>query len=558
MAGWAICASRAWKSWGLRNTQLVASGRIQGLPETDRRLYADLNIQKFITTDADIRSLVPRGTIPAGYSLPPLMTVSGTFKGRPTALVFDTNLKTNTTYGNLAAKVNVGAGPAGQEPIKAVFSTQQLNVGKLIGDPSIGTITASGTLTGRGGLDPNLLRGQLNANVQQATYNGYTYHGITAKVDIDRNRYVVDASSKDDPNLNLDLLATIDLRNASNPTYTVDRLNLRGANLTALGFYTGGNLSVQGDLQANLSGSDLNTINGTFSGSRIAIVSDGTPFVLDSVSGRILQRTGRTEVDFASSVADITLRGNTRLGDIATALEQHIDRYFNLPGVQYQPGGPYRQFTFKAQVKETKVLTAFVPDLQLISPFALTGGFDSREADLRLNTQIGRIKYAGYQLDSLRLAVSSDPQKLDYALRLDQIKQDTTLHLPNPSLVGSVADNKVGTHLRIAQNDSSTNLDLAGALQVYEQGARLRVQLRPQAGAEQPALGRTAGQLAALQREHRGHSGRKRAVEPGRPAHCPANPGRRRLSAPSPVQQPRPERAGHRRRPPGFAGGRYA
>ncbi|SET90165.1 translocation/assembly module TamB domain-containing protein [Hymenobacter actinosclerus] len=456
---------------GLRNTQLVASGRIQGLPETDRRLYADLDIKKFVTTAADIKSLVPRGTIPAGYSLPPLMSVSGTFKGRPTALVFDTDLRATTTYGNLAAKVNVGAGPAGQEPIKAVFSTRQLNVGKLIGDPTIGTVTASGTLSGRGGLDPNQLRGQLTANVQQATYNGYTYHGIAAKVDIDRNRYVVDASSKDDPNLNLDVLATIDLRNASNPTYTVDRLNLRGANLTALGFYTGGNLSVQGDLKANLSGSDLNTINGTFSGSRIAIVSDGKPFVLDSVSGRIVQRTGRTEVDFASSVADIELRGNTRLGDIATALEQHIDRYFNLPGVQYRPGGPYRQFTFKADVKEPKVFSAFVPDLQQLTPFTLTGGFDSREADLRLNTRIARIKYAGYQLDSLRLAVSSDPQKLDYGLRLDQIRQDTTLNLPNPSLKGSIADNKVGTHLRIAQNDSSTNLDLGGVLQVYERGA---------------------------------------------------------------------------------------
>ena len=456
---------------GLRNTQLLASGRIQGLPETDRRLYADLDIKKLVTTNADIRSLVPKGTIPAGYSLPPLMTVSGTFKGRPTALVFDTDLKATTTYGNLAAKVNVGAGPVGQEPVKAVFSTQRLNVGKLIGDPTIGTVTASGTLTGRGGLDPNLLRGQLNAKVQQATYNGYTYHGITAKVDIDRNRYVVDASSKDDPNLNLDVLATIDLRNAANPTYTVDRLNLRGANLTALGFYTGGNLSVQGDLKASLSGSDLNTINGTFSGSRIAIVSNGQPFVLDSVSGRILQRTGRTEVDFASSVADVTLRGNTRLGDIATALEQHIDRYFDLPGVRYRPSNANQQFTFTADVKEPKIIQQFVPDLQQVTPFKLTGGFDSREADLRLNTSIARIKYMGYQLDSLRLKVSSDPQALDYALKLNHIRQDTTLNLPNPSLTGSVANNKVGTHLRIAENDSTTNLDLAGTLDVLNEGA---------------------------------------------------------------------------------------
>ncbi|AHJ99661.1 translocation/assembly module TamB domain-containing protein [Hymenobacter swuensis] len=455
---------------GLQGTRIRTTGRLVGLPNTDRRLFADFNIKEFTSTAADIKGLLPPGTLPAGYQLPPRITASGTFRGRPTALVFDTDLKAQTTFGNVAAKVNVGEGPQGQEPVTATFSTQSLDVGKFLGDPTIGKVTANGTLTGRGGLDPNLLRGQLNARVQQATYNGYTYRGITAEVDIDRNRYVVDASSKDDPNLNLDLLATIDLRNASNPTYTVDRLNLRGANLTALGFYTGGDLRVQGDLQANLSGSDLNTLNGTFSGNRIVIVNNNRPFALDSVSGRIVQRTGRTEVDFTSSVADVTLRGNTRLGDIATALQQHIDRYFDLPGIQYRPSAEYQQFTFEANLKQPKLVQQLVPDLKQLTPFKLTGSYDSRAADLRLNTRVGRIVYLGYALDSLKLNVSSDPQKLDYALGLRQISQDTTLKIPNPSLSGSIQNNEIGTRLRIAETDSAERLNLAGALRVLGGG----------------------------------------------------------------------------------------
>ncbi|SNC76563.1 Family of unknown function [Hymenobacter gelipurpurascens] len=454
---------------GFRNTIIKASGRIQGLPETDRRLYTDLNIQQFTTTDADIRSLVPKGTIPAGYTLPPRITVAGTFKGRPTAMVFDTDLRATTSFGNVAAKVDMGAGPVGQEPVRATFSTQNFNVGKILNDPTIGAVTASGTLNARG-LDPNQMRGKLTARVQRATYQGYTYRGIVANVDIDRNRYVIDASSKEDPNLNLDLLATVDLRNTANPTYSIDRLNLRGANLTALGFYTGGDLRVQGDLNANLSGSDLNSLNGTFSGRRIVIVNNNQPFALDSLSGRILQRTGRTEVDFASNVADVTLRGNTRLGDIATALQEHIDRYFDLPGVQYRASNANQQFTFEANLKNTRIVQQLVPDLKFLSPFNLTGSFDSRAADLRLNTRIPRIVYMGYTMDSLRFNVSSDPQKLDYGLGLRQVSQDTSLRLPNPSIKGSIANNKVGTHLRIAENDSSTMLDLAGALQVFNQG----------------------------------------------------------------------------------------
>ncbi|RYU78273.1 translocation/assembly module TamB domain-containing protein [Hymenobacter persicinus] len=455
---------------GFRNTILRADGRIQGLPETDRRLYTDLNIKQFTTTNADLQSLLPKGTIPKEYRLPDRMSVAGTFKGRPTAQVFDANLRATTSFGNATAQVNMGAGPKGQEPITATFATQGLDVGKFLRDPTIGKVTATGRLNARG-LDPTQMRGKLVANVQSARYNGYNYRGITANVDIDRQLYKVDAKSKSDPNLDLDLLATVNLRDAKNPTYTVDRLNLRGANLTALGFYTGGDLRIQGDLQANISGSDLNSLNGTFGGRRIVIVKDNQPFALDSVNGRILQRPGRTEVDFASNVLDATLRGNTRLGDLALELQRHLDRYFDLPGVQYRPSATYRQFTFEANLKNPKIATQLVPDLKQISPFKLTGSYDSRAANLTVDSRIPLIKYQTYTLDSLRFHVDSDPQKLDYALKLRQARQDTTLRLPNPSLTGSIADNKIGTNLRIAESDSAQKLNLSGVLQVLNQGA---------------------------------------------------------------------------------------
>ncbi|MBC8085558.1 MAG: translocation/assembly module TamB, partial [Hymenobacter sp.] len=339
--------------------------------------------------------------------------------------------------------------------------------------------TATGRLVGRGGLDPNLLRGKLTANVQRATYNGYTYRGIAATVGIDRNRYVVDARSRQDPNLNLDLLATINLRDASTPSYDVQRLNLRGANLTALGFYSGGDLRVQGDLTASLSGADANSLNGTFSGNNIVVVRDNQPIALDSVSGRIVQRPGRTEVAFSSSVADFNLQGNTALGDLAPELQRHIDRYFDLPGVRYQPSAMYRQFAFDARVKNTQLVQKLVPDLKQLTPFRLTGSYDSRAADLRLSSRIERIVYAGFALDTLKLDVSSNAEQLDYALGLHEVSQDTSLRIPHPSLAGSIRDNAVGTRLRIAESDSAERLNLAGVLRVLRGGEAYAFSFEP-------------------------------------------------------------------------------
>ncbi|RYE90596.1 MAG: hypothetical protein EOO37_02570, partial [Cytophagaceae bacterium] len=83
---------------GFRNTVVQARrAHIVGLPNVDGRLYTDLDIQRFSTTRADLLSLVPKGTIPSNISIPPTLSLSGTFKGRPVTLAFDTNLKLRST-----------------------------------------------------------------------------------------------------------------------------------------------------------------------------------------------------------------------------------------------------------------------------------------------------------------------------------------------------------------------------------------------------------------------------------------------------------------------------
>jgi len=463
---------------GFRNTVVQARrAHIVGLPNVDGRLYTDIDLQRFSTTRADLLSLVPKGTVPDNISIPPTLSLSGTFKGRPTTLAFDTNLKLRSTYGNVAFSGKLGAAQAnGKQPLVGTFAVQNFDAGKLLKDPTIGTITGSGRINATGNLqDPATLVGKVTANIQSARYNGYTYRGVTAAVDIDRNKYTIAASSKSDPNLDLDLNAVVNLRDANNPSYEVSSLNLRGANLTKLGFYTGGDLRVQGNLTANLRGASANTINGTFSGNNIVIVNNNQPIALDSVSGRIVQTANRTAVNFNSNIADVNLDGNVHLGDLATELQRHINRYFRLAGVKpFTNNAGNQQFTYSLRVKNTRLLRRLVPGLWRLSPFTLAGDYNRAAARLTAKTNIPVIRYQSYRLDSLTLNVDSDPQKLDYALRLARAAQqtlvDTTFQLRQPSLVGNVADNKVNT--RVAILGDSTNkerLALTGALSVVDQ-----------------------------------------------------------------------------------------
>nr|WP_235998495.1 translocation/assembly module TamB domain-containing protein [Hymenobacter sp. BT559] len=463
---------------GFRNTVVQARrAHIVGLPNVDGRLYTDIDLQRFSTTRADLLSLVPKGTIPSNISIPPTLSLSGTFKGRPVTLAFDTNLKLRSTYGNVAFSGKLGAAQAnGRQPLVGTFAVQNFDAGKLLKDPTIGTITGSGRINATGNLqDPATLIGKVTANIQSARYNGYTYRGVTAAVDIDRNKYTIAASSKSDPNLDLDLNAVVNLRDANNPSYEVTKLNLRGANLTKLGFYTGGDLRIQGNLNANLRGASANTINGTFSGNNIVIVNNNQPIALDSVSGRIVQTATRTAVNFNSNIADVNLDGNVHLGDLATELQRHINRYFRLAGVQpFTNNAGNQQFTYSLRVKNTRLLRRLVPGLWRLSPFTLAGDYNRAAARLTAKTNIPVIRYQSYRLDSLTLNVDSDPQKLGYALRLARAAQqtlvDTTFQLRQPSIVGNVADNKVNT--RVAILGDSTNkerLALDGTLSVVDQ-----------------------------------------------------------------------------------------
>jgi translocation and assembly module TamB len=463
---------------GFRNTVVQARrAHIVGLPNVDGRLYTDIDLQRFSTTRADLLSLVPKGTIPNNISIPPTLSLSGTFKGRPTTLAFDTNLKLRSTYGDVAFSGKLGAAQAsGKQPLVGTFAVQNFDAGKLLKDPTIGTITGSGRINATGNLqDPSTLVGKVTANVQSARYNGYTYRGIAAAVDIDRNKYTIAASSKKDPNLDLDLNAVVNLRDANNPIYEVSSLNLRGANLTKLGFYTGGDLRVQGNLVANLRGASANTINGTFSGNNIVIVNNNQPIALDSVSGRIVQTANRTALNFNSNIADVNLDGNVHLGDLATELQRHINRYFRLAGVQpFTNNAGNQQFTYSLKVKNTRLLRRLVPGLRRLSPFTLAGDYNRAAARLTAKTNIPLIRYQNYRIDSLTLNVDSNPQKLDYALRLAEASQrtlqDTTFQLRRPSLVGNVADNKVNTRISIlGDSTNKERLALTGALSVVDQ-----------------------------------------------------------------------------------------
>ncbi|WP_192822045.1 translocation/assembly module TamB [Rufibacter sp. LB8] len=456
---------------GYRNTELALSGRIRGLPNMEN-LLANIQINRFKTTAADIKSLVPAGTLPANITLPPSIEVDGRFSGSMTA--FDVDATIRTSFGNAVAKIDMTPGRSpGQERIKGDVRLLRFDLGKLLQNPALGKASLVANINGTG-LAPENMVASIDGKVQSLEYNGYAYRNIDLDVDVNRNRYDIKALSAKDDNLDFKLNGVVNLRGAQ-PTYNF-AANIAHIDFQALKLYSE-DLRLRGRIEANMSGADANSLNGTLVARDAAITSNNQVLPIDSLNLALVQRPGQTEVRLRSDILTANLDGNLGLGNLAPELMNHISRYYDIGNGPYKPSGTPQQFSFGMALHKPRIFAAFVPGLRRIQLDTLYGSYDSRTANLQVNAIVPRVRYSGYRLDSLTLKVDSNPEQLNYAVRAESIRQDTSFRANNIVLGGNVQDNVVA--LRAANQSAAGEEETALGLQMKNIGTGFEIAFTP-------------------------------------------------------------------------------
>ncbi|MFB9863477.1 translocation/assembly module TamB domain-containing protein [Rufibacter immobilis] len=455
---------------GWRNTELALSGRIKGLPNPDN-LAANIQLNRFHTTAADVKSLLPAGTLPANITLPPSMDVEGTFSGTMTA--FDVDATIRTTFGNAIAKIDMTPGhSAGQERITGNVRLLRFDVGKLMQNPALGRASLVANINGTG-ITPENMVAKINGTVQSFEYGGYNYRNIGFNVDANRNRYAIKANSTQDPNLDFGLNGTVNLR-GSQPAIAMTA-NLRAIDFQALKLYSE-DLRLRGDIVADLRGSDANSLNGSVIARNTALTSNNRPLKFDSLAVYLTQQPNQTAVRVISDVLTANLDGNMGLGDLGPELMNHISRYYDLGNGPYKPSTTPRQFTFAMALHKPRVFQAFVPGLTRVKLDTLYGGYNSQTANLQVVANVPRLRYTNIRLDSLLLEMNSNPEQLNYAVRAERARQDT-LQIENIVLGGNVQNNVVAARAAI-QNEAGEDQTALG-VRLTQLANALEVRLDP-------------------------------------------------------------------------------
>ncbi len=469
---------------GLGSTYIKASAKMKGLPDVNKA-YFDINIADFTTSSRDIAKLAPAGSIPPNVSIPEKMNLKGTFKGGMTN--FDTKMQLRSSYGavDLVAAMKNGE-HKGKEMYTAHIKANDLNVGALTKQPQmVGKITMDASLKGVS-LDPKKASIQFNGNLTKAYVKGYTYQNLVLKGSSENGNYTAVARMKD-PNINfsLDAKAYLNRKYPSvNGTLLIDSINLQKLN------FVKDDMRFHGKMVANVPTADPDYLNADILATDLLVVNKGQRIQLDTVSLKSTANTDSSTLRLKTPIMTAHMAGKYKLTQIADALQDVINKYFNTaiaggqqlavksqkskvksqksktPPPAVKPKYSPQQFVFEAHLVKTPLLTQFVPDLKQLDPVLLNGSFNSESGELIVKGSIPKVVYGTNTVNNARLDINTNNSALNYNLAADEIKVGSSLDLLYTSISGKAQDNKLNVSLEVRDAAKKDRYRLAGVFSV--------------------------------------------------------------------------------------------
>lgn len=415
-----------------RSTVVRAYGTIKGLPDA-RKAYFDITVPQLSTLLSDVRQLAPDSTIPDSLNLPEHINATAYFRGY--IHDFEAGANTNTDLGNAVATIHMTEvkGPQ-QYAYVATVSTRSFNAGHLLKqDSTLGKVTVWAHVQGAG-FKPEVMNNTFTVKIAQAMVMKYPYSNI--RLDGGINKQVLHAlADVKDSNVMLTLKATAGLTK-KNPHYSVD-LKIAGIDFQRLKF-TKDDLRMKGDIKANFTGNDPDSMNGMLTVSNVLFTRDDKQYPVKTLVFKDSSSKAGNELKLESDIVNAYFKGNINIDDIGPIMESHMSRYFALHGVQKEDTSLVQKFDFGIYFNHTDIITdVFDPHLEKLMPGSITGHYNSRQKDLEVNIDLPEIQYDNIRLDSLKTKIKSDPQRIKYKLAFNKLKYNG-YSIINTSLYGNI------------------------------------------------------------------------------------------------------------------------
>ena len=455
---------------GIDQLKVQASGTIKNAMDPNN-LYYDLKVAELSSSAKTIYNLVPKNTIPNNITLPSHFKIAGTAKG--TTQIVNTNLVLTSTLGNAGIRASVDMKRKDQERYDVQANLQNLQIGKIIQNKDLGSITGQIAVKGQS-FDPNKANANISGNIKSVAYNGYTYQNMALTGKVNHGAYMMNLDSKD-PNANLKLLAAGNFTD-KNPSIKVNG-TIRKLDLHKLGFYDD-QMILAGDLDGDFTSLNLDAPNGYLTLKNFAISDTKDIFPLQEVFLNAVSTANQNQITLQSQIADIDLTGKYKLTQILGSLQNTINQYyqFQKPGTKVEKIDPNQFFTINAKIKDDNLLRKFVPELIEFAPITLVGNYDADSKKLEVNGQIPQVTYGANKISGGVLTINNSNDALVYDVKLAEFKNES-IALMKVNLNGDIKDNLITYNASTKDEKDVTKFLVAGNIE--KMGDLTKISLNP-------------------------------------------------------------------------------
>ena len=439
-------------AWG-KETSINVSGRVQNATDTEK-LVASLEDIRIQSVKTDIVQFVEEDSL--GIELPERISLQG--KATASMNSAEADLRLATSLGNLAVD-----GQFSQlEPLafKADLIAENLQLHKLLKNDQLDTLSFDLQLEGNG-TELGNLNAQLSTNFEKLKYNGYDLSNLELSADINSGDGDVKLAFKDQ-NLDMTMLTQLSLDSVASKLKT--QLTVRGADLFQMGLTTA-NIRTAFELNAGFEGNGDNFSLEAGLNDGVAIYEQEA-YNFGGFSMKAKSAKDTFNVNIQGNTIESRVRANRSLNEIVPVLQRELEYYLNQPEtISTDSIKDNSVLKMNLVVRQTPILSeVFLQKLERMDSISLDLDFDERQHTISADLIAPYIQYQGSSIDSLKLSLNGQNNKLDFLLSWAGVSSGS-ISVDHTKLEGNINDGLISSRLAITEN-KNTLLNIGSEVRV--------------------------------------------------------------------------------------------
>ncbi|MFW6370686.1 MAG: translocation/assembly module TamB domain-containing protein, partial [Bacteroidota bacterium] len=382
-------------------TTASLKGTIAGLPATEN-LWFDLSLDSLRSEKKHYVAFMPDTAIPTGLSLPSQINLTAMLNGALSD--FKTNVKLETSYGDLLLQGNITRGGSEQIRYDGELTTEQLHVGAFLKNPdTIGRLNLSQSLVFA--LD-TVTGPYVNTTISKGSMEalGYTYQPFTIDALFEDDELKANLAVND-TNFKMTFDGTIKLSDTLPSVHST--LNLKGINLQAVNI-TKEDIRVGSFIETDITGINPSDMNGYARITDLVIVRNGKTHSTDSIRFSIDNRPNHVHAELNSELLSASYKGTAGLEEVPEILKNSIAQHLS-DSARHSISHKDKKFEFRLTIPSTPLIReVLLPGIEKMEPITMKASYSPENSVLSSDIRVPYVNYNENIVDSFEIHLNLD------------------------------------------------------------------------------------------------------------------------------------------------------